>query len=259
MAMVEEISATYTSARDRMVRFLEWPYFFLSEATVEDRVSGTSCLTECEIEDLTRGKLSHDNEQRCLAHLLWCDSCQQRVNEEVEFAQAVRAAATLLEQQESAVAPQSQPAGWLQRGSDRFRDWFRDLSAARFPSRWTAVALSVCALTVMAVLVPLRRASEVDVVVLRSERGSAVAATVESDTGASLRLRIDVSDVVPYTAYTVTVVDAMGRTIETSAVSATLGSASITLHRHLAAGGYWIRLSAPDGRLLREYALRVRS
>jgi hypothetical protein len=81
---------------------------------------------------------------------------------------------------------------------------------------------------------------------------------VEGAASANLRLRIDVSDVAPSQAYSVTVVHALGQTIETSKVSAAGGIADVTLHRKLQPGGYWIRLSAPDGRLLREYALRVR-
>lgn len=257
MAKVQETDATYRSAGDRMVRFLEWPYIFFSEATVEDRVPGTSCLNESEIEDLARGKLTQENEQRCLAHLLWCEPCQVNVNEEVEFAQAIRTAARVVEEQLTADAPQARQTSWIRVSYGRFRDWTRDLSGARFPTRWTAVGLSACALIVMAVLVPLRRVSD-DVVVLRSERGSAVAAIAESDTGANLRLRIDVSDVVPYPAYKVAVIDSVGQTIETSDVSPTVGNASVTLRHRLAPGRYWIRLSAPDGHLLREYALRVR-
>jgi hypothetical protein len=238
-----------------MVRFLEWPFIYFSEATVEDRVTGTSCLKESEIEDLVRGKLSGETERRCLAHLLWCRSCQHKVDEETEFAQATRRAAVVLEQK---AAGQRQGAGWLQRIIDRLRDWFRESFRTPTRTRWVAVALSVSVLAAVVILLPMRRDPEGESILLRSERGSAVPATVESAASANLRLRIDVSDVAPLPAYSVTVVDAMGQTIETSAVSASGGSAEVTLHRKLPPGGYWIRLSTPDGRLLREYALRAR-
>lgn len=238
-----------------MVRFLEWPLIYFSEASVEDRVTGTTCLKESEIEDLARGKLSGEIERRCLAHLLWCQSCQQKVDEETEFARATRSAAVVLEQK---AAGQRQRTGWIQRAFDQLRDLFRDSFRAPVRTRWAAVALSVCVLIIVAVLAPMRRSPEGELVLLRSERGSAVPATVEGSEGANLRLRIDVSDVAPSAAYSVTVVDAMGQTIETGAASASGGSANVTLHRQLPPGGYWIRLSAPDGRLLREYALRVR-
>ncbi len=241
-----------------MVRFLEWPFIYFSEATVEDRLSGTSCLKESEIEDLARGKLSGEAERRCLAHLLWCQSCQQRVDEETEFARATRSAAALLEQKKMAAAGQRESAGWIQRIFDRARDSFRNSFNMPVRARWAAVALSVSVLTVVAVLLPLRRGPAGGLVLLRSERGNALPATVDSAAEASLRLRIDVSDVAPYPVYSVTVVDAVGQTIETSAVSAAAGNVNITLRRHLSPGGYWVRLSAPDGRLLREYALRVR-
>jgi hypothetical protein len=238
-----------------MVGFLEWPFIYFSEAIVEDRVTGTSCLTEPEIEDLVRGKLSGETERRCLAHLLWCRSCQHKVDEETEFARATRRAAVVLEKK---AAGQRQGAGRFQRIIERVRDWFRESFRTPTRTRWVAAALSVCVLATAAILLPMRRGPEGESVLLRSERGSAVPATVESAASANLRLRIDVSDVAPSAAYSVTVVDAMGQTIETSAVSATGGSANVTLHRKLAPGGYWIRLSTPDGRLLREYALRVR-
>lgn len=238
-----------------MERFLEWPLIYFSEATFEDRVTGRSCLNESEIEDLARGKLSGETERRCLAHLLWCQSCQQKVDEETEFARATRSAAVVLEQK---AAGQPHRAGGMRRVLDRVRDWFRDAFRAPVRARWAAVALSVCVLITAAVLLPMRHSPESELVLLRSERGSALPATVEGSAGANLRLRIDVSDVAPALAYSVTVVDATGVTMETSAVSASGGSANVTLHRRLPPGSYWIRLSTQDGRLLREYALRVR-
>lgn len=237
-----------------MVRCLEWPFICFAEETVEDRATGRSCLTESEIEDLARGKLSGEIEQRCLAHLLWCQSCQQRVNEETEFAQATRTAAVLLERKQRASAELRQHAGWFGQVLDRFRNSFR----ASVSARWAVTAASVCALAFLTFLLPVWRTPEGSEVFLRSERGSVTPATAESVSGGKLRLRIDVADVEPYPAYKVSVVDAVGNAIEASMVSAAAGYANVTLHRQLSPGGYWIRLAAPDGRLLREYALRVR-
>jgi hypothetical protein len=238
-----------------MVRFLEWPFIYFSEATVDDRGTGTSCLKESEIEDLARGKLSGETERRCLAHLLWCQSCQLKVDQETEFARATRGAAVVLERK---AAGQRQASGGFRRAFERVRDWFRESFRAPARKRWAACTLSVCVLAAVAVMLPMRRGPEGETVLLRSERGSALPATVEGAASANLRLRIDVSDVAPSQAYSVTVVHALGQTIETSKVSAAGGIADVTLHRKLQPGGYWIRLSAPDGRLLREYALRVR-
>lgn len=240
--------------RDRMVRFLEWPFIYFSEATVGDRDTGTSCLKESEIEDLVQGKLSGEAERHCLAHLLWCRSCQQKVDEETEFARATRSAAVVLDQRQGAAAELGRRTGWFQGVFAGLRSSLK----GPFRVRWAAVALVVSAFAVVAVLLPMRRGPEGELVVLRSERGSALPATVDGIAGANLRLRIDISDVAPSPAYSVTVVDAVGQTIERNAVSATGGNANVTLQRHLPPGAYWIRLSTVDGRVLREYALRVR-
>jgi hypothetical protein len=238
-----------------MVRLLDWPFLYFSEAIVEDRVSGGSCLHEREIEDLVRGTLSADAERRCRAHLLWCLPCQNKVEEEADFARATRNAAVLLQEQEAeAAAPGKAEAGAFERVMDQLRKWF----SPRFPVRWAAVAVSAGVLITMAGLLPLRQSPVAREVVLRSERGSALPVALDSAASANLRLRIDVSDVAPYPAFNVVVVDAEGRTVETTTASAKAGSVSVTLHGKLTPGRYWVRLSAPDGRLLREYALSAR-
>jgi hypothetical protein len=237
-----------------MVRFLEWPFIYFSEATVEDRISGGSCLEEREIENLVRGKLSAEAKRRCQAHLLWCPSCQNKVEEEAEFAQATRSAAADLKQEEAEAAQRGKSrAGTLQRTMDLLREWF----GPPFHKRWAVAAVSAGVVLAVVGLFPLRRGTVVEDVVLRSERGSVVPAAVESAASANARLRIDVSDVAPYPAYRVAVVDAEGRTVEARTGSATAGNVIVALHAKLTPGRYWIRLSAPDGRLLREYALSV--
>jgi anti-sigma factor RsiW len=238
-----------------MVRFLEWPFIYFSEAIVEDRVSGGSCLEEREIENLVRGKLNAEAKRRCQAHLLWCASCQNKVEEEAEFARAIRSAAEELKQEEAEAGKRGKSrAGTLRRTMGLLREWF----GQPFYKRWAVVAVSAGVLIAIVGLFPLRRGTEGEDVVLRSERGSVIPASVESAASAHARLRIDVSDVAPYPAYQVAVVDADGRTVEARTESATAGKVVAALHAKLMPGRYWIRLSAPDGRLLREYALRVR-
>lgn len=238
-----------------MVRILQWPFIYFSEATVGDRVSGVNCLQEHEIENLVRGKLNSDAEQRCQAHLLWCQSCQNRVEEEAEFARATRNAAAQLQQREAEAAKRSKSVPDVLR---RVAGSLGDLFNTRFPMRWAAVAVSAGVLVAMVGLLRLPRDIEGADVLLRSERGSAVPVAVESAASAKVRLRIDASDVSPSPAFQVVVVDAGGRAVETRTASAIAGSVNVTLHGKLTPGRYWVRLSAPDGRLLREYALRVR-
>jgi|GEM_PF-1121060 len=241
-----------------MVRALEWSFFyFISEAKVADRVAGTICLTESEVEDFVLGKLSGEAEQRCLAHLLWCQSCQRRVDEEADFAHAARNAAAVLEQKQRTAAERAPDGSWVHHAADAIRGWFRLALRAPTGVRWATAALSLGAVFGIALLLPFHRGAEGALVALRSERGSALPVAVNGPAAAGLRLRIDVSDVAPFPAYSVAVVDATGQMVEQFTASAAGGSVNVTLHRPLAPGRYWIRLSGPAG-LLREYALLVR-
>lgn len=85
-----------------MVRCIQGVIIYLSEATVEDRVSAVNCLQEREIEDFVRGKLSLDEEKLCQTHCLWCQTCQSLMEEESAFADATRGAAAQLAQDEAA-------------------------------------------------------------------------------------------------------------------------------------------------------------
>ncbi len=238
-----------------MVRILHWPRINRLEATVEDRVSGVTCLEECEIEALVRHRLTPDAEQHCQAHLMWCRTCQLRVEEEFEFSEATRNAATVLQQREAQPVPQVEAPGARTRGTVAgFLNWF----SAPLPMRWAAIAVSVGLLIGLVGRWPLQRSAGSAEIVLRSERGSAVPVAVENAASAKIRLRINASDLSPATAFQVAVVDELGHPIEAKAAKAISGSVSLELRTKLSPGQYWVRLSAPEGRLLREYALRVR-
>ena len=233
-----------------MDRFLACSFVGGSEAGVEESVRGLDCLKEREIDDLIFGRLPGDDERRCLAHLLWCGECQERVEEEREFARATRNAVILLEQEELAARGAAPAVNWRQ----RLAGWL----GTPFSTRWTAVAAAACVLVAVGIYGPWRRAADGGTeVLLRSERGIANPATVENAAGGHLRLRIDISDVAPFSSYRIALVDQVGRALETRTVAATGGSVSFPVTRSLARARYWIRLSTPDGELLREYALQV--
>jgi hypothetical protein len=223
-----------------------------SEARLEVRERGLECLTDREIEDLVFDRLPHSDEQRCLAHLLWCGPCQERVEEEHEFARATQAAANILEQETFAArnSPAAEERWW-----QRLAEWL----GSPFSTRWTVVAASACVLLALGIYVPLRDAGAGGAeVIVHSERGVATPAIVENSTGGHVRLRIDVSDVAPSSSYNAALVDAVGRVLEKKSLAATGGSVSFLVERDLAPARYWVRLSTPDGQLLREYALLVR-
>jgi hypothetical protein len=234
-----------------MDRFLACSFFDCSEARVAEWKRGSECLKEREIDDLIFVRLASDDELRCLAHLLCCGPCQERVEAEREFARATRNAAILLQQEELAtasVAPKT--ASWAQ----RLAGWF----GAPFSTPWAAVAASVCVLVALGIYLPLHRAADGGTeVLLQSERGIPTPATVESAASGHLRLRIDISDVSPLSSYHLALVDSLGRVLESKTVAPTGASVSLPVERSLARARYWIRLSAPDGQLLREYALQV--
>jgi len=234
-----------------MGRILVCSLVHFLETRREVRERGLECLKDRKIDDLIFGRLPRDDEQRCLAHLLWCGECQERVEEEREFAQATRSAAKALEQERLAARDGGAAGGWRQ----RLAEWF----GAPFAARWAVVAASACALLALGIYIPWREAGAGGTeVVLHSERGVATPATVEGAAGGYLRLRIDVSDVAPSGNYSAALVDATGQVLEKKTVAAAGGSVSFLVERDLAPARYWIRLSTADGELLREYALLVR-
>lgn len=233
-----------------MIRFLACSFVGGSEARVEVRGRGLNCLKEREIDDLIFERLSKSDEQRCLTHLLWCGACQERVEEEREFARATRDAATLLEQEQLAAHGATRAVSWRQ----RLAGWL----GTPFSTSWAAVATSACVLVALGIFVPWHRAANSgSEVLLRSERGIATPASVESAAGGHLRLRIDISDVAPLSSYNMALVDPVGRVLETKTVAASGGNLSFPVGQSLERARYWIRLSTPDGQLLREYALQV--
>lgn len=217
---------------------------------MEESERGLDCLKEREIDELIFDRLSSNDKQRCLTHLLWCGACQERVEEEREFARATRDAALLVERKESAARGAASALSWRQ----RLAGWL----GAPFSIRWAAVAAAACVLVALGIYVPRHGAADGgSEVLLRSERGSAIPATVESAAAGRLRLRIDISDVASFSRYNIALVDPVGRVLETKKVAASGGSVSFPVEHSLESSRYWIRLSAPDGQLLREYALQV--
>src|ERR1035441_749304 len=160
-------------ARDRVVRFLACSFVGSSEARVEESERGLDCLKEREIDELIFDRLSSNDKQRCLTHLLWCGACQERVEEEREFARATRDAALLVERKESAARGAASALSWRQ----RLAAWF----GTPFSTRWAAVAAAACVLVALGIYGTWHSAANGgSEVLLQSERGNATQATVES-------------------------------------------------------------------------------
>ncbi len=178
-------------------------------------------------------------------HLLWCESCQSRVDEEAEFALATRSAVLVLERQEA------RPLSRMRAGQPGFRRMIGSVQAlfsTRMSVRWAGCGLSVGMLLAMAGLLPLHREDRwcrrpcfrVSAAVLgprcRGERGERQSA-----------LRIEASDVSPASSFQVAVVNSEGRPIETRTADAVAGNVNVALHKKLTPGQYWVRLSTRKG------------
>ena len=98
------------------------------------------------------------------------------------------------------------------------------------------MAAAACVLVGLGIYVPWHGAADGgSEVLLRSERGSATPATVESAAGGHLRLRIDISDVASFSRYNIALVDPAGRVLETKTVAASGGSVSFPVEQSLEA------------------------
>ena len=167
-------------------------------------VGGTDCLSENEIEGLVFGRLTGKAKERCISHLLWCSECQQRVEEETEFARATRGAAAALEEEDRAQARQR----WK---GHRLRGALNRIVRFDWSSRTIALAAGACLVVAIAVVLPLRRDSRAEAeIVLHSERGNPTPASADASSGTAPRFRIDVEDVGAYPSYGVTLTDARG-------------------------------------------------
>jgi hypothetical protein len=207
-------------------------------------------LTEFEVDGFALRRLSTGALDGCLGHLLWCKGCQDKVNEELEFAQASREAALLLAN-DSSFRSRRWPK-WLDSAIKRWSGWLN------WPSgyRWMPVAMAACLAIGFAILRPMASPRGEVEVALRSERGTPPAA-IHGAAGARVRLRIDVRDVVTAPRYRVALVNENGAQLESAVVAPKEGELVERLQHALPAGSYWVRLSLEDGQLLREYPLRA--
>lgn len=220
------------------------------EGDVEERTNAQRCLTEQEIDELIQDRLSGEVEEFCLAHLVGCQACVEKVENERDFAHATREAILQMQKEPAAAVMTAAPG----RG---FRSWAQAIIA--WPSwRGSLVAATLClVVAVSVVLTPSRMGDSATELALRSERGRP-GVMIDAAAASRLRLKLDVTDVDANARYQVSLADASGRTLERSEIRAVAGTATLNVEQRLAPGQYWVRLASPDGVLLREYALRVR-
>ena len=208
--------------------------------------SNKVCLNDREVEDFLFQRLSGVTREAVEEHLLCCQSCLHRVEEEQEFASALRVAGRRLENEEM------DRALGLRRFSIRQRlaGWLRGSVPV-----WASAA-ALCAILLIVAL-PWNGGGPAQEVALNTVRGNEAA---QARSGRTLTLRVDLTEFVPQASYQLDLVDSESRLRASAALKSSQGQLVWGPLPSLTAGQYWIRLSgaAPERELLREYSLAVR-
>lgn len=209
------------------------------------RRSPEHCLSEQEVEDFLFQRLSGVSREAVEEHLLFCEDCRKRVEEEESFIEAMRGAAARAEMEPHAVdeAPEEGP----QTGGRRFS-----------PPRW-AIAASVALLAVGGSLAVRQfrggEAVEVKLVAVRAADPSGANLPPERR---SLSIDADVRGLPPLESFRWAVVDTTGKIMAEGVAGREGNGVRFVLQKGLPSGRYWVRIQDPDtGLLLREFALQV--
>ncbi len=227
-------------------------------------------LTEAALEAYAFGRLRRAELESFEEHLLFCQHCQEKLNAEDDFVEAMAVLAAMESSPDTALssafslAPLSlgfrcafgairelltvNPMGGKRRGAP--------MGAAM------VVALLVAGLGIAVWLTP-RSVQTAEVVELKTLRGGGDESVAEARPKRPLELSIDVGTLTNSVAeigpYRVEVVDAAGNPVWTgTAISPVSSTLQASLQNGLSAGHYWTRLYAHSGKLLREFSLRVR-
>lgn len=206
--------------------------------------SAHKCLSDREVEDFLFDRLSGTTREAVEEHLLACKACLQKVEAEEEYVRAMRTAARTIESEQlerayrTPAESKTRPAAWA---------W----------PRW-GVALGATAAVLALVLVRFQPAASLTEtqIALSVERSSGDQ-WAEAAADQPLRLTPDLAGL-PAAELEWMVVDAAGSTAGRERLEPGQGQPVIKLPRGLKAGTYWVRIQTTEGRLLREFALRVR-
>jgi hypothetical protein len=193
--------------------------------------------TEEQLELYVRGQLPQAEVVELEEHLLACAACVDRLEEIVQWTQAIREA--LHEE----AKPEPTP-GWS------FFHWLK----SGFGIATTAVALVTLVVIGTVLFSGRARLAPVATLELAAVRGEMV--TVEPARELDLRL----TDAPAGTgSFRVQVVDAVGNSEWDGSVASGAAGVDVKIHKALKSGAYFVRLYGPDGEMLHEYGFRVRS
>ncbi len=209
------------------------------------RRSPEQCLSEQEIEDYLFQRLSGVSREAVEEHLLFCEECRCRVEEEEKLIEAMRGAARRLELESGIEPPTDGPAP----GGHR----------RRFsPPAWAVAATLAIVLVGGAVTVKMMQAPGLVEVALRAERSAFPAMENPPVAGQPVLLTADLRGLPPLPSFRWVVVDPSGARIADGLAEREQETARIHLQRGLPAGRYWVRIHDPEsGILLREFGLAI--
>jgi hypothetical protein len=216
------------------------------------RRSNTSCLTEQEIEGFIFNRLSGVTREVIEEHLLACQSCLSRVEQEEEYVKAVKTAAREMEREDleraySGEKPARGLSGWLERAAR----WF-----GPGKQRIWAVALASVAIAGSGVLfryhADRQAGQDVELVLYRGAHGA-----VEAKAQVPLRLSLNVEDL-PDAGYRLELVAGSGAVAASGEAAPTRGRLLWNVGKGFSPGTYWVRLRGSGGELVREFGLTLR-
>lgn len=213
------------------------------------RRANTTCLSEQELEAFLHARLSGTTRESIEEHLLYCQSCLDRIEAEESFAASFRAAARRIEVENLRAAYSGSPPGRLARLWNRIRR----------PSGTSLgiVFASAVAILVLLALPALRQSPALDVSLV-AERGLSAGFSSPAPAGRPLRLNLDTTGL-PVTPLRLELAASANRIIARTTVASPAPNLRWDLGRGLGKGNYWVRVyqSKPDT-LLREFALIVK-
>jgi hypothetical protein len=189
------------------------------------------------LEEYAFGRLPEAVSEDLEEHLLICHRCQSALAEIDEYILLMKHATALLAPDRRGLPLES---GWA-------------------GSRWIKVGMgATVAVAVIGSLAlwPSRRTPLPNSVQLVALRGDDMASIAHAP-GGPLDLVIDVSDLPGIGQFRLEVVNAAGRRQWEGGATPSNGRLTVRVRKALGRGTYWVRLSADEGELLREFGLRA--
>ena len=205
--------------------------------------SSVEHITEEQLEKYHLQQLSEPAAEAVEEHLLLCEHCQTQLEELEVFTKSFRAVAPILAR-EDALEQRGGIAHWLRR---------------QWQNPFPALALGA-AMALALFIVPLRWAADPAPGPLATVDLQAVRASVipQAPAGRPLRFRLDLSGLAPVDSFRVEFTQDSGKTIANRTLTQSETIATLDLAEGLAAGGYWLRIYAPQqAEPLREFGFRV--